>query len=77
MKDWLDKLAEEIVNTGEEPPKGFKSREQIQKQLKYTGPTGAIRWINKAMSAGKIKKVMVRRPTKNGGITVVPYYGPK
>lgn len=77
MSDWLDKLAKEIVNTGEEPPRGFKSREQIQKQLKYNGTSGAIRWIKKALSTGKLQKVMVRRPSKTGGIIVVPYYGPK
>lgn len=77
MSDWLDKLAKEIVNTGEEPPTGYKSREQIQKQLGYTGPSGAVRWIKRAVEIGKLKKVLVRRPTKSGGITIVPYYGPK
>lgn len=76
MKDWLDKLTAELGTYGDEPPKGFKNKREIQKRLNYKSESGAVRWIRKAIEAGKLQKVIVRRPSPHG-LVRVPYYGPK
>ncbi len=76
MKDWLDKLSEVSLNNVDEPPKGFLCSKEIAKRRGLT-QNGAAHWMRKRVEAGIAQVVNVRRPTANGKVALVPYYGPK
>ncbi len=76
MKDWLDKLRESAGIVSEVPPKGFYSAVQIAKRFGMTRD-GALRFISKQVKSGKAVALRLRQRTKNGGVAIVPFYGPK
>lgn len=76
MKDWLDGLREEIYKDNSDPvPKGFRSSKEAGEKMGITGDA-AKRLLDRAVKAGKIQVVRLRRPTSRG-VCLTSYYGPK
>lgn len=76
MKHWLDAIRDEVKPPEDTPPRGFLNASEVAKQIGLTTRQGASRFCSRAIKAGKMVKVLVRRRTARG-IAIVPYYGPK
>lgn len=74
MKDWLDRLREEMVQC-DVPPRHSYSTRDIQKRFKFKSLSSASRWASKAVKAGKMKRVNVRMMNASRtGVNIVPYF---
>jgi len=77
MKDWLDKLKEELAPVSEAPPKNGRSAAQTMKHLQFRSLCAAQRFLKKGVKAGLVKVVYVREVTDDGKRhKKVPYYVP-